>query len=107
MKQRMATRRSRLRPIHPGEILQEEFLRPLGVSMSRLAREIHVSRGRVRAVINGSSTIRADLALRLGRYFGTSAELWMNLQSDYNLRSLSARSLRTIEREVTPRGNLP
>lgn len=99
----MVTRRSHLRPIHPGEILEEEFLRPLGISINHLAREILVSRGRVRAVINGKSAIRADIALRLGRYFGTSPELWMNLQLGYDLRCVSKRLRSRIEREVIPR----
>jgi addiction module HigA family antidote len=70
----------------PGEILLEEFLRPLGISQNQLAREIDVPVSRVAAIIKGSRAITADTALRLGRYLGTSAEMWLNLQSQYDLR---------------------
>ena len=75
-----------LEPISPGEILLEEFLRPLGISQNQLAREIDVPVSRVAAIIKGSRAITADTALRLGRYLGTSAEMWLNLQSQYDLR---------------------
>jgi addiction module HigA family antidote len=75
-----------LEPISPGEILLEEFLRPLGISQNQLAREIDVPVSRVAAIIRGSRAITADTALRLGQYFGTSAEMWLNLQSQYDLR---------------------
>lgn len=75
-----------LDPIHPGEILQEDFLQPMGISINRLAREIEVTPGRISTIVNGKRSITADTALRLAAYFGTSAELWLNLQSDYDLR---------------------
>lgn len=75
----MATKRKRLEPIQPGEILLEEFMRPLGVSINRLARDIAVSPGRVSAIVNGMRAISADTALRLGRYFGVSPEIWVGL----------------------------
>ena len=76
----------RLDPIPPGEILLEEFMRPLGISMNALARDIDVPPNRVSAIVNGKRAITADTALRLGKYFGVSPELWLGLQSDYELR---------------------
>lgn len=75
-----------LEPISPGEILLEEFLHPLGISQNELAREIDVPVSRVAGIIKGNRAITADTALRLGQYFGTSAEMWLNLQSQYDLR---------------------
>ena len=75
-----------LDPIHPGEILLEEFLQPMGISINRLAREIEVPPGRISTIVNGKRAITADTALRLGIYFSVSPELWLNLQSDYDLR---------------------
>src|SRR4029077_11578787 len=82
------TKTERLAPISPGEILVEEFMKPNGVSQSRLAREIGVSRGRINAIVHGRSAITAAIALRLAKYFGTTTELWMNLQVSYELRTL-------------------
>jgi addiction module HigA family antidote len=75
-----------LDPIPPGEILLEEFIRPLGVSQNQLAREIDVPVSRVAGIIKGTRAITADTALRLGMYLGTSAEMWLNLQTQYDLR---------------------
>lgn len=75
-----------LNPIHPGEILLEDFLKPMDISINRLAREISVPPGRISTIVNGKRSITADTALRLGLYFGVSPELWLNLQSDYDLR---------------------
>ena len=75
-----------LDPIHPGEILFEEFMKPMGISINRLAREIAVPPGRISAIVNGKRAITADTALRLGKYFGVSAELWLALQADFDLR---------------------
>ena len=75
----------KLPPIHPGEVLLEDFLLPLGVSQYRLAKDIAVPPRRVNEIVHGLRGISADTALRLARYFGTSAELWMNLQSRYDL----------------------
>ncbi len=82
----MSKHRTRLQPIHPGEILLEDFMRPLGVSINKLARELIVPPGRISAIVNGKRAITADTALRLGKYFGVSAELWTGLQADYELR---------------------
>jgi addiction module HigA family antidote len=78
--------RKLLTPIHPGEILFEEFMKPMGISINRLAREIAVPPGRISAIVNGKRAITADTALRLGKYFGVSAELWLGLQTDFDLR---------------------
>ena len=75
-----------LDPIHPGEILFEEFMKPKGISINRLARDIAVPPGRISAIVNGKRAITADSALRLGKYFGVSAELWLGLQADFDLR---------------------
>jgi addiction module HigA family antidote len=82
----MATRRKQLEPIHPGEILLEDFMKPLGVSINRLARNIGVPPGRISAIVNGKRAITADTALRLGKYFGVSPQTWMGLQAEYDLR---------------------
>jgi addiction module HigA family antidote len=72
-------------PIHPGEILLEEFLKPMNISQYRLARDISVDPRRINEIVHGKRSISADTALRLARYFGTSARLWLNLQSHYDL----------------------
>lgn len=82
----MAAKPKLLTPIHPGEILLDEFMKPMDISINRLAREIMVPPGRISAIVNGKRGITADTALRLGKYFGVSPELWMGLQSDYDLR---------------------
>jgi addiction module HigA family antidote len=75
-----------LEPIKPGEILREEYLEPLGVSLNRLARDIDVSVGRISEIANGKRAITADTALRLEKYFGVSAQFWLNLQSRFDLK---------------------
>ena len=75
-----------LEPIPPGEILMEEFMRPLGISINALARDLAVPANRISGIINGTRAITADTALRLGKYFGVSPELWLDLQSDFELR---------------------
>lgn len=75
-----------LDPIHPGEILIEEFMKPMEISINRLAREIVVPPGRISEIVNCKRAITADTALRLGKYFSTSPELWLGLQTDYDLR---------------------
>jgi antitoxin HigA-1 len=75
-----------LEPIPPGEVLYEEFMKPLGVSINALAREISVPPNRVSDIVNGKRSITADTALRLGKYFGVSPEVWLGLQADYDLR---------------------
>ncbi len=82
----MATKRKLLEPIHPGEVLFEDFMKPMDVSINRLARDIAVPPGRISAIVNGKRAITADTALRLGKYFNVSPEVWMGLQADYDLR---------------------
>ena len=89
----------KLRPIHPGAILREDFLRPLGLSSARLARALHVSEGRIRSIVRERRGITADTALRLARYFGTDVRSWLNLQTHYELQcaeDLAGTSLKAI-----------
>jgi len=72
--------------IHPGEILREEFLKPMGISVYQLARRIHLTRSRVNDIVLERRAITADTALRLARFFGTSPQFWMNMQASYELR---------------------
>lgn len=72
--------------IHPGEILNEEFMKPLGISINRLSRDLHVPPNRVHSIVHGTRAITADTALRLGTYFGVAPETWLNLQTEYDLR---------------------
>jgi len=95
----MIPKQKLLEPIHPGEILLEEFMKPMEISINRLSRDIAVPPGRISAIVNGKRAITADTALRLSRYFGTSAEVWTGLQADYELRMAK----RTIGTEVEKR----
>jgi addiction module HigA family antidote len=90
----------KLPPIHPGEILREEFLSPLGVSQYRLAKETSVPPRRINEIVRGSRAISADTALRLARYFGTSERFWLNLQARYDLEVEKDRLGRRLQREV-------
>ena len=90
------------RPIHPGTILLEEFLKPLGVSQNRLARDIDVPVSRVAAIVAGERAVTADTAMRLGEYFSTKPELWMNLQTAYELRVIRAKDWRRISARIRP-----
>jgi antitoxin HigA-1 len=93
-------RTKHLPPIPPGEILSEEFMKPNGISQNRLARDIDVSPARVNDIVHGRSTITAAVALRLAKYFGTTPELWMNLQASYDLRRARASAWPRIEPRV-------
>ena len=88
---------SRLPNIHPGEVLHEEFMIPMGISQNRLARDIGVPPNRVHAIVHGQRSVTADTALRLARYFGTSAEFWLGMQIQYDLEEAE----RTIGKELT------
>ena len=92
----------RLPPIHPGEILREDFLKPLGISMNRLALALRVPVTRIAEIVHERRGITPDTALRLGRYFNTSARFWMNAQSSYDLEVAQDELQRTIERDVRP-----
>ena len=94
------SRRGDLESIHPGEILREEFMRPLGVSFNRLARDVSVPPNRVSAIVNGTRAISADTALRLGKFFGVSPEMWTGLQAEYDLRIARRTSWRKAEPRV-------
>jgi len=93
-------RRKRIPPIHPGEILQEEFLVPLGISQYRLAKDTSVPPRRINEIVRGERSLSADTALRLARYFGTSERFWLNLQSHYDLENEKDRLGKRLEREV-------
>lgn len=92
---------NRMPPVHPGEILLEDFLKPLGVSQYRLAKAMHVYPRKVNEIVLGRRAITADTALRLARFFGTSAEVWMNLQALYDLETARDESEEAVVREVT------
>jgi addiction module HigA family antidote len=92
-----------LDPIPPGEILLEDFMKPLGVSINALARDIDVPPNRVSEIVNGKRSITADTALRLGKYFGVSAEIWLDLQSDFDLRVARRELWPKIESRVRTR----
>ena len=92
----------RLPPVHPGEILRDEFLTPMDLSVYRLAKAIKVSRPRLNDIVIGRRGVTTDTALRLGRYFGTTPEFWINLQTRYDLDVAERRVRRKIEREIQP-----
>ncbi|HWB52849.1 MAG TPA: HigA family addiction module antitoxin [Tepidisphaeraceae bacterium] len=92
-----------MRPIHPGEILREEFMAPLGLSANALARELRVTPARINDILRHRRGITGDTALRLARYFRTDAQSWLNLQSAYDLRTAEITSSKIIERQVKPR----
>ena len=100
----MKTRK--LAPIHPGEILREEFMRPLGLSQNALARALNIPPRRINEIALEKRGITADTALRLARYFGTTAELWTGLQADYELRLARYEKEWQIEREIEPLASL-
>lgn len=94
----------KLPPIHPGEVLSEEFMKPLGLSQARLAMDLRVPAQRLHEVIRGKRSMTLDTALRLGRYFGTSTEVWLNLQTRYDLEKAEDEGLfEKIARDVRPR----
>lgn len=92
-----------LDPIPPGEILLEEFMRPLGISINGLARDIDVPPNRISEIVSGKRAITADTALRLGKYFGVSPEVWLDLQSDYDLRVMQRTAWPKIEPRIRVR----
>jgi addiction module HigA family antidote len=89
-------------PIHPGEILLEEFLRPMDITQYRLAKDISVSQRRISEITHGKRSITADTALRLGRYFGMEAQFWLNLQSRYDLLQAEDKLDKRLDKEVRP-----
>jgi addiction module HigA family antidote len=89
-------------PIHPGEILIEDFLKPLGITQYRLAKSIGVPQRRIGEIVAGKRAVTADTALRLARFFGTDAQSWVNLQAHYDLEIARERLEGRLEKEVTP-----
>src|SRR5262252_9225846 len=92
-----------MKPPHPGETLKEDYLVPLGMSVNALAKQLGIGAARLNDIVRGRRGLSADTALRLARYFGTTPELWLNLQAFYDLRMAQRESGRTIERRVKPR----
>jgi antitoxin HigA-1 len=90
----------RLPPVHPGEVLLEDFMKPLGLSQYRLAKDIDVPAMRISQIVHGKRSISADTAMRLARYFGTSAEVWLRLQARYDLEVAQDKIGMQIEKEV-------
>jgi len=98
----MAKSRTFLPPVHPGEVLREDFMAPLGLTMNRLALDLRVPVTRIAEIVHERRAITPDTALRLGRYFNTSARFWMNLQAAHDLDAVRDKLQGTIERDVHP-----
>ena len=95
-------REEKMAPVHPGEILLEDFMKPLGLTQYRLAKEMNVYPRKVNEIVQGKRAITADTALRLARFFGTSPEVWMNLQAHHDLELARDDLDERVEREVVP-----
>ena len=95
-------REEKMAPVHPGEILLEDFMKPLGLTQYRLAKEMNVYPRKENEIVQGKRAITADTALRLARFFGTSPEVWMNLQAHYDLELARDDLDERVEREVVP-----
>ena len=93
---------NRIPPVHPGEVLNEEFLKPMGISQYRLAKEMKVYPRKINEIVHGKRSVTADTALRLARYFGTSAEVWMNLQALYDLETARDELEEQVLVEINP-----
>jgi antitoxin HigA-1 len=91
-----------MRPVHPGEILREDYLVPLGTSANALAKALNVPAPRINDIVRERRGVSADTAMRLARYFGGDARSWLNLQAAYDLRVAELESAKRIEREITP-----
>ena len=91
-----------IKPPHPGETIKEDYLVPLGMSVNQLAKALGIGSARLNEIVRGERGVTADTALRLARYFGTTAEFWLNLQSLYDLRIAERKSRARIERDITP-----
>jgi len=92
----------RLRPVHPGDILLHDFMQPLELSSYKVAKELGVTAPSVNEIVRRRRAVTAEMALRLSRYFGTSAQLWLNLQSQYDLEVASRRIGKKLERAIRP-----
>ena len=91
-----------LDPITPGEILREDFMEPMGISINRLSRDLVVPTNRISEIVNGKRAITADTALRLHRYFGVEAQFWLNLQSEYDLRIVRRQIWSDLKQRIIP-----
>jgi addiction module HigA family antidote len=98
----MRKKKNLMPPVHPGEILREDLMKPLGLTVSGLARELKVPSNRLSDTVNGRRSINAEIALRLSRYFGNTPEFWINLQAAYDLRVTIHSSASRIQRELRP-----
>jgi len=92
-----------MRPVHPGEVLREDYLIPLNMSANALAKALHVTPARINDIVRERRGVSADTALRLARYFGGDAQSWLNMQSAYDLRTAEIEAGKVIVREVNPR----
>lgn len=92
----------RLAPVHPGRVLLEDFIEPMGISRYRVAKNIRVPQRRIDLICRGDAAVSADMALRLGRLFGTTPEFWINLQAQYDLEVAARASGKAIAKEVVP-----
>jgi addiction module HigA family antidote len=92
---------AKMKPLHPGEVLREDFLKPMGITAYRLAKDIDVPVNRITGIVNEDRAISADTALRLSRYFGTSAKIWTGLQADYDLEIAATQTRAALERIAT------
>lgn len=102
MNEAKTTKSKKHKPVHPGEVLRHDFLELLGISAYRLAKELGISQQQIGRLLMGTRGITAESALRLARFFGTPATLWMNLQSTYDLEVAKAKHGKEIERRVKP-----
>ncbi len=91
-----------MRPIHPGEVLLEDYIKPMGISVRALSLALHVPYSRLREIVDGKRGVSADTALRLERYFGSDAQGWLNLQSAHDLRVAEKESAKVISKEIAP-----
>jgi addiction module HigA family antidote len=91
-----------MRPVHPGEVLLEDYIKPMGISVRALSLALHVPYSRLREIVDGKRGVSADTALRLERYFGSEAQGWLNLQSAYDLRVAAQENAKIISREIVP-----
>jgi addiction module HigA family antidote len=92
----------RLAPVHPGSVLRKDFIEPMGISRYRVAKNIHVPQRRIDLICRGEAAVSADMALRLGRLFGTTPEFWINLQAQYDLEVAARAAGKAIARAVVP-----
>ena len=102
----MKNKKDSLEPIYPGEILREDFLEPLGISINQLSRDLSVPPNRISEIVNGKRAITANTALRLERYFGIEAQFWLNLQTEFDLRTLRRKIWADVEKRIIP-ANIP